>query len=395
MTTGTPIILTIDCETSIYEKGSAFVPANKLYCISYGFDNTFDCLPIAYGDRPYAEHLAKIQDMVDNSSCLVGFNIKFDLHWLRRYGISFDKCSIFDCQLAAFILAAQRTPYPSLNDVALRYLDRSKLDVVNNEYWEHGIDTGDIPWDILSEYAIQDVRLTQDLYEHFMKLYGTDEMRKLKRLLSLQCQDLLALEEMEWNGLKFDFEKAKEKELEITGQLNEIREKLSRHFPNTSINWNSGDDVSCVLYGGTIVTGHKLPNGFFKTGDKTGQVRYKWVYEETKMARLVEPLKNSKLKKEGYWSTSEDILRQTKARGKAKDIIALILEAAKLEKLNGTYYNGIAKLADRMGWTDGFIHGQFNQTTVVTSRLSSSKPNLQNMASEVDELLVSRYDSMC
>jgi len=385
------MILTLDVETSIYEKGNPFVPRNKLYCVSYGMDNDYGVIPIAYGGGPYGERLKTIQDMVDSASCLVGFNIKFDLHWLRRYGISFDKCHIFDCQLAAFILTAQRIPYPSLDDMALRYLDRRKLDVVSTEYWAHGIDTGDIPWDILSEYAIDDAKLTRLLYDKFQELLSGDSNKKLRTLVSLSNQDLITLEEMEWNGMKFDFEKAKEKELEITSQLNEIHKRLNGHFPNTSINWNSGDHVSCVLYGGTIVTSHKLPNGVYKTGTKTGEVKYKWVDETTQMARLVEPLARTKLKKEGYWSTSEDVLKQVKAKGKAKEIILLILEAAKLEKLNGTYYQGIAKLAERMGWDDGYIHGQFNQTTAVTSRLSSSRPNMQNMASEVDELFTTRY----
>lgn len=385
------MILTLDTETTIYEKGNPFVPKNSLCCISYHTGNMVDCVPIQYGEEPYGHRLGLVQELVDNSSLLVGFNIKFDLHWLRRYGISFDKCNIFDCQLCAFVLAAQRTPYPSLNDVALRYLDRRKLNVVDTEYWSLGIDTPNIPWEILSEYAKQDVILTRDLYYHFQDILLQPCNKKLKTLISLQNQDLLTLEEMEWNGMKFDFEKAKQKEQEISKKLEEIYRQLNGIFPGTNINWNSGDHLSCVLYGGIIYEPIREPIGFFKTGTRAGEVKYHWVQKETQMARLVEPLPRSKLAKEGFWSTAEDVLKQLRAKGTAKQVISLVLEATKLEKLNGTYYAGIPKLAKRMGWEDGFIHGQFNQTTAVTSRLSSSKPNLQNVAGDVDELLTTRF----
>jgi DNA polymerase I-like protein with 3'-5' exonuclease and polymerase domains len=44
-----------------------------------------------------------------------------------------------------------------------------------------------------------------------------------------------------------------------------------------------------------------------------------------------------------------------------------------------------------MNWQDNFLHPQFNQNAVVTGRLSSSAPNMQNTPLEIDELLVSRY----
>ena len=385
------MILTIDTETSIYAVGNPFVPDNKLYCISFSNGAKFDCIPIEYGGLPYASGIETIQTLINSANSLIGFNIKFDLHWLRRYGITFNKCNIFDCQSAAFVLAAQRIPYPSLNDVALRYLDRSKLDIVNTEYWSKGIDTCDIPWDILSEYAIEDVILTEDLYYYFQAILDKPENKKLKTLISLQNQDLLALEEMEWNGMKYDFEKSKQKEEEADEKLKEIYEKLNTLVPGTNINWNSSNQLSCVLYGGTIVTPYRYPDGVYKTGASKGLIRYHWGKKETKMAQLVEPISRTKLKKEGYWSISSDVLKQLKPKAEAKQIISLLLEKANLEKLNSTYYSGIPKLAKTMGWKDGIIHGGYNQCTAVTGRLSSSRPNMQNFAEEIDELLISRY----
>jgi DNA polymerase I-like protein with 3'-5' exonuclease and polymerase domains len=39
----------------------------------------------------------------------------------------------------------------------------------------------------------------------------------------------------------------------------------------------------------------------------------------------------------------------------------------------------------------GVLHGSFNQTTAATGRLSSSKPNLQNFATELQDIFISRY----
>jgi DNA polymerase I len=385
------MILTLDTETTIFEKGNPFAPQNTLQCVSWNANSGTYCEPIQYGGGPYQSRLDTIQALVDASTTLVGFNIKFDLHWLRRYGISFDKCNIFDCQLAAFVLAAQRTPYPSLDDVAKRYLDRGKLDVVNNEFWSKGIDTPDIPWEFLMPYAKEDVILTRLLYDKFQEILNQPENWKLKKLLSLQNQDLLTLEEMEWNGMKYDFEKSKQKQKECEDKLDEIYIRLNEYFPNTDINWNSNDDLSCVLYGGTIVNPYQVPDGLYKTGARAGQPRYKRESKETTFPRLVAPLKRSNLAKEGYWSTAEPILKQLKPNRIGKTVISFILDAARIEKLNGTYYKGIPKLAEKMGWEDEMIHGNFNQCVAVTSRLSSSKPNLQNVAGEVDELFITRF----
>jgi DNA polymerase-1 len=76
----------------------------------------------------------------------------------------------------------------------------------------------------------------------------------------------------------------------------------------------------------------------------------------------------------------------------AKKYVAPLLELAKLDKLNGTYYKGIPKKNKESCQEEGFIHGQFNQVVAQTGRLSSSEPNLQNIAGEVLEVFISRYE---
>jgi DNA polymerase-1 len=71
----------------------------------------------------------------------------------------------------------------------------------------------------------------------------------------------------------------------------------------------------------------------------------------------------------------------------------LLLELAKLEKLNGTYYKGLVNLRKEMHWPVGVLHGSFNQTTASTGRLSSSRPNAQNFATDILDIFISRYDN--
>jgi len=87
-------------------------------------------------------------------------------------------------------------------------------------------------------------------------------------------------------------------------------------------------------------------------------------------------------------ATNEATLRQLKGK---RHNVDLLLTLAKMEKLNGTYYRGLVKLREEMDWPKGLLHGNFQQTVARTGRLSSSKPNLQNFATELQDIFVSKY----
>lgn len=333
--------------------------------------------------------MSGLQQIIDKADLVVGFNIKFDLAWLRFIGLKLDHKRIYDCQVAEYVLERQQKRYPSLEESCQKYNLGHKLDIIKTEYWDKGINTDAIPWEVLKKYAIMDALLTYQLYQAQQPLITAAQ----SRLLNLMFQDLVILAEMEYNGLAFDSALCATRAAELDDKISSIRAELAAVYPDVPINFGSNDHVSAFLYGGIVKEDGKEHIGFFKSGKQAGFPKFKNVVIEHVLPRMCTPLKGTELAKEGIYGTAEDVLKKLKGNKKAKHYINLILELSKLEKLNGTYYRGIPSLNEKMGWEPGVIHGSFNQCVTATGRLSSNKPNLQNFASELQDVFVSRYAS--
>lgn len=377
--------LVLDVETTFQwlpkgaSSNSPFDARNKLVCTAhYSTDGERGCVPTDEEAR------RDIQRRVDQADIIIGFNFKFDYHWLRSWGIELRGKRIWDCQLGEFLLRNQVGAMPSLDQALERYGFPLKLDVVRTEYWDKKIPTDQVPWEILSEYAIGDVERTYAVYQK-----QKQELSPIKqRLLSLMCQDLHILAEMEWNGLRFDSKLCEERATQISERIAAILGELNGIYPDVPINFGSPDQLSAFLYGGVIKQEVKEHVGFFKTGAQAGQPKYAKRVIEHQLPRLYTPLKGSEMAKDGVYSTAEATLKKLKGRRK---IVDLLLELAKLTKLVETYYDGMRSLNKLMNWPEDMLHGQFHQVIAVTGRLSSSKPNLQNFASELQDIFVTRF----
>jgi DNA polymerase-1 len=385
--------LTLDCETTCLKlhpkilNGNPFAAVNFLCCVGLlDHEGNYYHYNIQYNNEPYGDNLNAIQSLFDNHDCIIGFNLKFDLHWLHRYGISFRTKSVMDCQLLQFILSNQSSSYPSLHETAQSYGLEGKLDVVKTEYWDKGIDTEKIPEPILRTYLEQDVQQTFQLFLRQKKNIPSSK----SRLISLQNADLLTLLEIEQNGMLYDVETSQTDGDKLQGEIKEIDEKLIRLTGYDSFNPNSGDHISVILYGGSLSIPCKISyvytykDGRTITKEKNGE-------KELKFPQMVAPPKGSELKKEGFYATNAETLNNLRASGVARKIIALLLRRGEIEKLRGTYLHGIPKLIKENGWEPNIIHGQLNQCVAITGRLSSSKPNLQNMDGGIGYLFRSRY----
>ena len=403
-------VVVIDGETTIRNNGNPFDPNNRLCSFGVLDAGKYTDYDIEYSNAPYGPQLASIRNSLENADVVVGFNLKFDLNWLRRYLGSFSCASFWDCQLGAYILSHQQEVFPSLDGCCSAAGLGNKLDVVATEYWENGIDTPDVPYAILAEYLRKDVDLTYVLYQHQQEQFAQDP--QLLRLMQLGCEDLRWLAEAEYNGLAYDIEESRKRCAELSVERDQITAALSSLYNCPHLDWNSSDHISLVLYGGVLYfTGREQYTKVLKAGpvirernawlpwEFKGQLKPprgaensptdKW--DETELERINgERIAERKKPFVRTYSVAENILRNFKPKGKVKQTIELLLKRAELQKLISTYYGGIPDIMETHEWTE--LHGQFNQVGTRTGRLSSSKPNLQNFAGDIKYLFRSRYE---
>lgn len=300
--------IAIDTETTTFNKGNPYDSRNELICWSAATDRGSDAM--LWGDK---SSLSVELDM-GYADLVVGFNVKFDVAWLRKKGVSFKGVRIWDVQIAEFIISCQRSKFPSLNDTCTRYGVPTKLDIVKTEYWDKGIDTKDIPWPILREYAAYDAAATLQCYHAQLKVMTPAQIK----LCKLMSQDMLVLQEMEQNGLVYDAELCLKRSEEMELETEKYKKELANFYPNIPINFNSGDDLSAFLYGGTIVESIKVHDGFYKSGLKKGQPRLKNDTIEHYLPQQFVPIKGSELLKEGFYETNEGCLKKLKGKNKVE-----------------------------------------------------------------------------
>ncbi len=213
----------VDVETTIKNKGNPFTIGNRLCYV--GLHSLVD------GNKPMALDVREnvpvelIQAELNKHDVLIAFNAKFDCHWLEKEGLDLSKLRIWDCQYAEFIFEAQRNPYPSLDKTATKYGLPNKLDVVSTEYWEKGIDTIDIPPEIMVQYLYQDLEVTKQVFEKQYDLFVGVERGKY-RLFLLHMEDQTTLRVMERNGILYDVKRSLVMEKNAQADIERVEAKL-------------------------------------------------------------------------------------------------------------------------------------------------------------------------
>ena len=380
--------LIVDLEGPIANDSHPFTPSNRLSLIGLYDGSNFHAFDIEHGGKPYGEFLVLTQSIIDSCDLIIAFNAKYDLHWLRRYGIKISHKPLWCLQYAEFCMSGQTWAYPSLDDACLKRGIEGKSHYISDTYWSKGVETIHVPWDELIAYNEQDLICEWNLFQA-QKRALADQIQ-LKKLIWYGCQDLLITEDMEFNGMAYDFQLSIDEGDKYVRQINEIDGKLSDVVGNSNVLWSSPQHVSAVLYGGSATYEVEEPYVFVYKDLRTKE-KIKKVKKVDNFDRLVEPLHNSDTKKEGTYSTDEGTLRKLKTYGKAKQIVELLLLKRELDKKVGTYFHGIPKLAKEMGWDDNTIHGQLNHCRAASGRLASSKPNQQNLDKGIRKCIKSRF----
>lgn len=392
------MILYLDVETTTLNKGHPFNPNNRLISYAYLFNSS---IYFRYYTDPDFKHAILECMGVCDEYC--GFNVKFDFHWFNRvfnWTPRVDQ-KVWDCQLAEFVISGQTKAYASLNETLESYGLPTKVDKVK-EYWDAGIDTADIPVSILEEYNKYDVECLVPLRAIQQSIMSSEQIN----LVYLLGEDLKTLQHAEYAGILYDSEKADKKVQELGEKLRLCELQLASFLPvfpdHFVFNWDSGDHLSCFLYGGVIKYNYAIPEEkIYKSGPNKDQAytRNRWYTNEIYFERIFEPLEGTELKKtreaenptSRLYQTDAPTLSLLKSKTKAQqDIIKAIKYRSEQIKIL-EMVQGITKRFNEYQWEDDVIHPQYNQNVVITGRLSSSKPNMQNQPSELDELFISRY----
>ena len=379
----------IDLETSIHNTGedavgdmaaSPFHPDNKV--VWYGALDDSGSMEV-YENKVSAPYYG-------DNWFVVGHNIKFDLLYLYRYSEwrtwSYTG-KVWDTMIVEYLLTAQQSKYASLDDLSEKYGGTVK-DSKIKEYWKAGISTEDIPEDEIVPYLKGDLSNTMLVYE---KQREKAEQLGLMPLIESQMEALMAVVEMEFNGMYLDEVRLAEQANELMEDYKKLRDNITGAMDAYGIedpNPNSNDHLSLLFFGGAQTVVRDLPildddgnEVRYKGGKRKGEVKTKKT-EVKKSIRgfQLPPAEEWKAKKVGYFKTNDEVLKNIAKNNKYEAIrnsAKRVLEFRKISKDLNTYYKGLADLR----WpTDGCIHGQLNQCATDTGRLSSSKPNMQNMS---------------
>ncbi len=364
--------LVIDCEVHCTgDDPGWWKKDNKLTLFGLLIADTGNIVQLSSIDSLYAMPI---------SCTVIGHNLAFDLGWMmREYGGSFFKwfsspeVNIWDTMLIEYILNAQNVTGLSmgLKETAVR------LGLVSEDW---GLESFDVSDTELREYNKKDLLATKDLYEHQLRTITRDQIPFIASQMRMQKSTIMA----SLRGIYFDTVRADRERNLLELEYNTLRGTLE-HSMGISVgkdcNPESSQDVGVFLFGGEVskrvdveVVDDAGNPVLIKSGVNKGKVKTK-KQDITWHHPGVYPSFPHKEKTEtGKWKVNEEVL-------KAVDIPFTrdILRLRDLKKQYTTYYESLIKYSDSV---TGRIHPQYNHCVTVTGRLSSSKPNLQNIRGE-------------
>lgn len=366
----------IDVETTMNSnlpnKASPFDPKNKL---------------VAMGR----------EDITEKFSAFVGHNITFDINWLRATPLpNLKRASImdlellqtktvWDTQLAAYLLSAQQHTSPSLDELAVKYGGTVKDSFVS-DFFKKGLGADHVPKEKLSEYLVADLVNTRKVFE--AQLQEAHEKNMVPLILS-QMEGLLATAEMQWNGMHVDRNYLDTQLLLMDGMSAgydaAIKEMCKELSPLDHVfDFTTNKQLSALLYGGTLKYENRIANGVYKTGSKMGQTKYKLEkVEYTFVGYVGADPEDQKVGDE----TLTEIVGLLPTR--VEELVTAVLAKRKVDKQRITYFEGHGACIA----ADGKVHPNHNHTITRTGRLSSSAPNMQNVTSDgmIKKCYVSRW----
>lgn len=403
---------------------SVYEPSGKKTTFTYIHDEQDDIYAAQLNNKA-------LQKILNKYKVICGHNLKFDLIQLKHLGINLENHKFFCTMIAKYMIQYHMNHSLSLNDCARI----EKLEVKDDRIrtmWDSGYETKEIPLSLLIPYCEHDAKLAYQLASRYITRLKSKGMFKCFAL-SMEFMNMLA--DMELNGIKFNVTKAQQiikryKKLVavLESKIHKIAENVLHDEVKNEFNIRSKDDLSVLLYGGTLKRKKKVPKKttknvktrmpyvfVYKDGTKkiktrvkdhpnTECIRYRFEdvpYENVGLA--LKPLPRTEVVKSTsdckFYSTDKSTISQlTSTTRTQKLVLRLLLKISVINKMLDTFQGkGSSGLLNKVD-SNGYIHPNYNQARTATGRLSSNNPNSQNLpragTSPIKQCIIPRFDAI-
>lgn len=389
-------LLVIDTETSINSKchgADAKDPINDVFTFIYGTHE--NNIIVEHNPDGFKRQLpVKMAELLKETDIVILHNASFDLKYIwhtqefRNFLIKGGR--LWDTQLSTYLESGQRHSFPSLAELQLIYLgEKVKEDRISKLY-RKGIGADKILaakdrcprlFKLYDKYSQGDGETTIRIYKEQLKKAQQLGMEKIIKMFNAY---LLSLIQCMTTGIEIDKIKCEKtlrefnlKEVELLQKAQELVAPYWTDERLPEFNISSNDHKSVMLFGGQIKCKVKEQQGFYKNGNP----KYKTVEQLITVPGFSLPKEyTTEAKKEGFYKTGIDVVTKilkTSDNETAVKFCKLQQAAANLKKMANTYLAAFLKQS-----IDNRLYPNFNVCATVTSRLSSSKPNLQNVPSK-------------
>ena len=283
---------------------------------------------------------AKVEDFAeileDSSICKFGYDLKKQRDILKNNGFTLEG-RFMDIELMHYLINPEKSH--KIDILARSYLDIN-LEELNNRP-ENKTEVLSLFDDVSEEETEADCH-AEAAVTMLLGLKIEEELKKLELegLYDMMEEPLLkVLSDMELEGVKVDLIQLKRYASALAVEMNEIQERIREMADEPDLNIMSPKQIGVVLFEKLALDPKAKP--------KSG-VKYSYSTDEETLSALADK----------------------------HPIINEILEYRGIKKLLSTY---IETLPTYVSPVSGKIHTTFNQALTATGRLSSSKPNLQNI----------------
>ena len=314
-----------DTETTSLEIEKA-----KLLGISFSFSKN----TAYYCDVSKDEKIIELyKEFFLSKTIKIAHNLKYDYGILFKYGIEINEFC-FDTMIAHYLIDPEkRHNLDQLSRTILNY-DPIPIESLIGSKTKPTKKMEDVEINLLKNYAAEDADLTFQLYLKFSKELKNLDLEHL--FYNIEIPLMRVLHDMERQGIKINTESLRNFSEELNISLTHLKQSIFR-LSETEFNIDSPKQLGEVIFG-------KL--------------------------NLDEKAKKTKT---GQYKTDEATLNKLNG---VHPIIADILNYRTRKKLLSTYVDALPKLISPV---TNKIHTNYMQAVTSTGRLSSNKPNLQNI----------------